>query len=174
MYQKKYAIGVLSNRFDIGRTLKELRRVGFTADQITITARNIKFDEQLNLAELDPDGDMNTTGVLSGAIVGGLLGAVFGGMAGVGWLFTSGMLWMAMETIATTVGITLASAGVGATCGGVITSVADSNSTSYSKPASEPRYQRHEFLVIVNGAASEIKIAESIMNQLCSGKVLIY
>lgn len=92
MYQKKYAIEVLRNRFDIGRMLRALRRVGSTSEQIMITTRHVKSNEQLYLVE-DSDSDAGATGVLSGTIAGGLLGAaVFGGMAGLGRLVTAGML----------------------------------------------------------------------------------
>ncbi len=110
------AVGVFERWLQASRAVRELRRLGFREDQIGVVIPD-GFGQELEAADDAAEFALfvRTTGVVGGAILGGMSGAVVGGLVpGVGSVFGAGVMATA-----------LSGAAAGAVAGGLVSALLD-------------------------------------------------
>jgi hypothetical protein len=104
--ERQTVVGVFDNRSDAEKAVDELRRAGYTDDQIGFVMRG----EDTSAKEGEGAGAGAVGGALTGGAVGGVLGAIAAGLIpGVGPVIAAGIL-----------AATLGGAAAGAAAGGII------------------------------------------------------
>ncbi len=163
----KRAIGVFSNRPDAERALQELKNSGFPMEKVSIIARDAdRKDDIAGTQVQEKVGDLADEGAKVGALSGGALGGLTGLLVGLGTLAIPGIgpIMLAGAT-ATTLVTTLAGAGIGAAAGGLIGALIGLGIPEERARVYHERVQRGDYLVIVDGADSEIARAEEIFRR---------
>lgn len=173
--QRRRAVGIFLNRKDAEQALGELNRSGFKVAQISLIAKYIDREHQLDGASIkDWAGDEAQAEAATGAIAGGMLGAVFGCLVGLGMLAVPGIgLIVAVGTAGTAIATTLVGAGIGVASGGLISACASLEIPSDRARVGSDLCLQGEFLVMVNGTDDEVRRAESILSKSCSSKVWV-
>lgn len=148
----KLAIGLFDNTDNANNALDELREEGFSADTVSVVAReNI-------ITEINTDNATTedvSEGAGAGALVGGLLGLLAGVSAitipGIGPVLSAGAL-------ATALGSTAVGAGLGGLVGALVDlGIPDSEAEAYAEGV-----KRGDILLTVQGEEDETKKAEEI------------
>jgi uncharacterized protein (TIGR02271 family) len=125
-------VGVFNERDDAERAIDELKRNGFSDDQIGFAAKD-GSDREGTIRSGDEAGDAGggaAAGALTGGVVGGVLGALAAGLIpGIGPIVAGGLL----------AGV-LGGAAAGATAGGIIGALA-----GMGVPEEDARYYEGEF-----------------------------
>lgn len=161
MAQQSTVVGVFDDRLQADRAIDELRRAGFSDDQIGVAMR---YDaDSGTMGDAAEPADTDDTQAGTGAVAGILGGLGLGALAGLGVL--SGMIPVIGPAIAGgTLGVILSNAAVGAGVGGLVGALAGAGI-----PEDEAQYYQGEFesgRVIVtvrpDGRADE---ARAVMNQ---------
>jgi len=107
--------GVFDDRSDAEKALNELKDAGFTPDQVSVVAKDTR--ETKDMVERSDMGGAETSGIGTGALLGGLFGGAAGWLIGIGALAIPGIgPVVAAGALATTIG----GAAVGAVAGGLI------------------------------------------------------
>ncbi len=161
MTRQPTVVGVFEDRLQADRAIDELRRAGFSDDQIGVAMRYEATSGVMGGEDLDVDQDDTQAG--AGAVAGILGGLGLGALAGLGVL--SGMIPVIGPAIAGgTLGVILTNAAVGAGVGGMVGALAGAGI-----PEDEAQYYQGEFeagRVIVtvrpDGRADE---ARAVMHQ---------
>jgi hypothetical protein len=108
-------VGVFDGQNDAEKALNELKEAGFTPDQVSVVAKDTR--ETASMVERSDMGGAETTGIGTGALMGGLFGGAAGWLIGIGALAIPGIgPIVAAGALATTLG----GAAVGAVAGGLI------------------------------------------------------
>ncbi|OUL28659.1 hypothetical protein BV378_07095 [Nostoc sp. RF31YmG] len=175
VHRKRRAIGVFAHRRDAEAALTELRDAGFPMSRVSIIAKHNEGDRiaGVNTTDVDTGVDRNVgrgnkadegakAGAATGAAVGGLGGLLVGlgalAIPGVGPVIAGGAAATALAT-AVTGGAVGAAAG-GITGGLVGLGIPENRARVYSD-----RFQRGDYIVIVDGTESEIHQAEAILKR---------
>jgi hypothetical protein len=126
MNTRSTVVGVFSDRTSAEDAINELRRRGFTDDQIGFAMRGATAPEGATTA----DGSGAATGAITGGVLGGIAGAVAAGLIpGVGPLIAGGIL-----------AVTLGGAAAGAAAGGLLGALAE-----MGVPEEEAHYYHSEY-----------------------------
>lgn len=118
---RQTAVGLFDVRDDAEKAIRDLKKAGFTGDQIGVAMRD--RNEQGNLVE--STGTNAAEGAVTGAVGGGILGGLAGLLVGIGALVIPGIgpviAGGALATaFGTAVGTAVAGAGIGAAAGGIV------------------------------------------------------
>jgi len=107
--------GVFNSHDDAEQALNELKNAGFSPDQVSVVAKDTR--ETTAMVERSDMEGAETSGIGTGALLGGVLGGAAGWLIGIGALAIPGIgPIVAAGALATTLG----GAAVGAVAGGLI------------------------------------------------------
>lgn len=108
-------VGIFDGQNDAEKALNELKDAGFTPDQVSVVAKDTR--ETKEMVEGSSMGGAETSGIGTGALLGGIFGGAAGWLVGIGALAIPGIgPIVAAGALATTLG----GAAVGAAAGGLI------------------------------------------------------
>lgn len=175
--QHRSAVGTFLNRIDAEHALNELLGAGFPMAQICVVSTDVDRDQPRGGAEMsDVVGYTVQEGVATGAtIAGSMLGAIGGCLMGIGMLVVPGVgAVVAVGTSATALVMTLAGAGIGLSCGGLIEALAGLGILADRATVDGDRFSQGEYLVMVDGTDDEVRRAEYILSKSYSRKVWVW
>ena len=157
MQSRDTVVAVFDDRDDAQDAIRALRDAGFTADDISILARDRDVAGRL----ADDTGTEMATGAATGALAGGLLGGVAGWLVGIGALAIPGVgPFIAAGPLAAALG----GAAIGAAGGGIIGAL-----TGMGIPEDEAKYYdtefRHGGIVVTAQARGRYDEAHAIMRE---------
>ncbi|MEH2256743.1 histidine kinase [Nostoc sp.] len=173
----KRAIGVFSHRRDAEVAITELRDAGFSLNQVSIIAKNT--DGQ-GIAGVDVDRNVGTgnkadDGAKAGAATGGVLGGLTGLLVGLGTLAIPGIgPVIAGGAVATALATTLTGGAIGAAAGSIVGALAGLGIPEDKARVYSDRFQRGDYLVIIDGTEAEIHQAEAILRHRGIEEFAIY
>ena len=108
-------VGIFDGQNDAEKALNGLKDAGFTPDQVSVVAKDTR--ETKSMVENSSLGGAETSGIGTGALLGGIFGGAAGWLVGIGALAIPGIgPIVAAGALATTLG----GAAVGAAAGGLI------------------------------------------------------
>ena len=114
---RRTVIGIFQQAEQTEHALEALRAAGFTADHVSVVAK----DDRAALSAL-PAADTGLEGAGTGAVLGGLTGGVLGWLAAIGVLAIPGV---GPIVAAGALALTLGGAALGAVTGGLIGALVD-------------------------------------------------
>ncbi|QLE56321.1 general stress protein [Nostoc sp. TCL26-01] len=158
------AIGAFPHRRDAEAALGELRDAGFPMNRVSLIAKDASGTPGVggNLGQ----GNKADEGAKAGAATGGALGGLGGLLVGLGTLAIPGVgPVIAGGAISTALATTLAGGAIGAAAGGIVGGLAGLGIPENRARVYNDRFQRGEYLVIVDGTEAEIQHAETILKR---------
>jgi len=157
MQSRDTVVAVFDDRDDAQDAINALRNAGFSADDISILARDRDVAGRL----ADDTGTEAAAGAATGALAGGLLGGVAGWLVGIGALAIPGV---GPIIAAGPIAAALGGAALGAATGGIIGAL-----TGAGVPEDEARYYDDEFrrggIVVTMQARGRYDEARSILRE---------
>ncbi|MEH1846776.1 MAG: histidine kinase [Nostoc sp.] len=171
------AIGVFSHRRDAEAALTELRDAGFPLSTVSIIAKDTNGQ---GIAGVDVDRNVATgnkadEGVKTGAATGGVLGGLTGLLVGLGTLAIPGIgPVIAGGAVATALATTAAGGAIGAAAGGIVGGLVGLGIPEDRARVYGDRFQRGDYLVIIDGTEAEIRQAEAILRRRGIEEFAIY
>ncbi|MHC5934390.1 histidine kinase [Nostoc sp.] len=171
------AIGVFSHRRDAEAALTELRDAGFPLSTVSIIAKDTNGQ---GIAGVDVDrkvatGNKADDGVKTGAATGGVLGGLTGLLVGLGTLAIPGIgPVIAGGAVATALATTAAGGAIGAAAGGIVGGLVGLGIPEDRARVYGDRFQRGDYLVIIDGTEAEIHQAEAILKRRGIEEFAIY
>ncbi|MBN3923044.1 general stress protein [Nostoc sp. NMS4] len=173
----KRAIGVFSHRRDAEVAITELRDAGFSLNQVSIIAKDT---DGHGIGGVDVDRNVGTgnkadDGAKAGAATGGLLGGLTGLFVGLGTLAIPGIgPVIAGGAVATALATTLAGGAIGAAAGSIVGALVGLGIPEDRARVYSDRFQRGDYLVILDGTEAEIHQAEAILKHRGIEEFAIY
>ncbi|MDZ8051960.1 MAG: histidine kinase [Aulosira sp. ZfuCHP01] len=171
----KRAIGVFAHRRDAEAALTELRDAGFPMSRVSIIAKHNEGDRiaGVNAGGVNTGVDRNVAtttkadeGAKAGAATGAALGGLGGLLVGLGALAIPGVgPVIAGGAVATALATTVAGGAIGAAAGGITGGLVGLGIPENRARVYSDRFQRGDYLVIVDGTESEIHQAETILKR---------
>ncbi|AFZ23999.1 hypothetical protein Cylst_1728 [Cylindrospermum stagnale PCC 7417] len=153
------AIGVFSHRRDAEVALRELRDSGFPMNKVSLIAKDTQ-------GERVGAGNKADEGAKAGAATGGLLGGLGGLLVGLGALAIPGVgPVIAGGALATALASTAAGGAIGAAAGGITGGLIGLGIPEDRVRIYSDRFQRGDYLVIVDGTEAELHHAEAILKR---------
>jgi len=143
------AIGVFPGRPEVEAALSDLRYAGFAMDRVSLIAKDNESNGQRNL-----DREMRSEEIASRVPTDGAVSGL--SFPGVGPVIAGGRA-------ATAVATELSKATIGNAVEGISGALASLGITSDQARMFSDRFQRGEFLLIIDGAADQIHQAETIL-----------
>ncbi|MEH2192297.1 MAG: histidine kinase [Nostoc sp.] len=171
------AIGVFSHRRDAEAAITELRDTGFPLSRVSIIAKDANSH---GIAGVDVDknvgaGNKADDGAKTGAATGGVLGGLTGLLVGLGTLAIPGVgPVIAGGAVATALATTLAGGAIGAAAGSIVGALVGLGIPEHRAQVYSDRFQRGDYLVIIDGTETEIHQAEAILNRRGIEEFAIY
>ena len=171
------AIGVFSHRRDAEAAITELRDAGFPLSRISIIAKDTNGQ---GIGGVDVDKNVGTgnkadEGVKAGAATGGVVGGLTGLLVGLGTLAIPGIgPVIAGGAAATALASTLAGGAIGAAAGGIVGGLVGLGIPEDRARVYSDRFQRGDYLVIIDGTEAEIREAEAILRRRGIEEFAIY
>ncbi|BAT51626.1 hypothetical protein NOS3756_05520 [Nostoc sp. NIES-3756] len=160
------AIGVFPHRRDAEAALTELRDAGFSMNQVSLIAKDSSGSGATGAAANLGRGNKADEGAKAGAATGGALGGLGGLLVGLGALAIPGVgPIIAGGAVATAIATTLAGGAIGAAAGGIAGGLVGLGIPEDRAKVYNDRFQRGDYLVIVDGTESEIQRAEAILKR---------
>ncbi len=154
------AIGVFSHRQAAEDALTELRDSGFDLNQISLIAKNADSTHS-SLA-----GNKADEGAKAGAVTGGALGGLGGLLVGLGALAIPGVGPVLLGgAAATALATTLTGGAIGAAAGGIGGALVGLGIPEARAKVYSDRFQKGDYIIIVDGTAAEIHKAEAILKR---------
>jgi DNA-binding transcriptional MerR regulator len=176
--RSKRAIGVFSHRQDAEAALTELRDAGFPLNQVSIIAKNANGSNGDAIAGVDRNlgaGNKADEAAKAGAATGGALGGLGGLLVGLGALAIPGVgPIIAGGAVATALATTLAGGAIGAAAGGIGGGLVGLGIPEDKARVYSDRFQKGDYLVIVDGTETEIQHAETILRHRGIQEFAIY
>ncbi|MEH1918867.1 histidine kinase [Nostoc sp.] len=173
----KRAIGVFSHRRDAEVAITELRDAGFSLNQVSIIAKDTN-GQGIGGVDVDKNvgsGNKADDGAKTGAATGGLLGGLTGLLVGLGSLAIPGIgPVIAGGAVATALATTLAGGAIGAAAGSIVGALVGLGIPEDKARVYSDRFQRGDYLVILDGTEAEIHQAESILKHRGIEEFAIY
>ncbi len=164
--QNRRAIGVFSHRRDAEAALTELRDAGFPMSYVSVIAKDTNGS---NIAGADKNvgvGNKADEGAKAGAATGGALGGLGGLLVGLGALAIPGVgPVIAGGAAATAIATTVAGGAIGAAAGGIVGGLVGLGIPEDRARVYSDRFQRGDYLIIVDGTETEIRQAEAILKR---------
>jgi hypothetical protein len=155
------AIGVFPHRRDAEAAIRDLREAGFPMSQISLVGKDIN-PEASNVTERTQADEGAKAGAATGAALGGLGGLLVGlgalAIPGIGPVIAGGALATALATAAT-------GGAIGAAAGGLTGALVGLGIPDERAHYYNDRVNRGDYLVMVDGTADEIRIAEPILRR---------
>ncbi|MEH2176231.1 general stress protein [Nostoc sp.] len=173
----KRAIGVFSHRRDAEAAITELRDAGFSLNQVSIIAKDT---DGHGIAGVDVDKNVGTgnkadDGAKTGAATGGVLGGLTGLLVGLGTLAIPGIgPVIAGGAVATALATTLAGGAIGAAAGSIVGALVGLGIPEDRARVYGDRFQKGDYLVILDGTEAEIHQAEAILKRRGIEEFAIY
>ncbi|MEH1873877.1 general stress protein [Nostoc sp.] len=172
----KRAIGVFSHRRDAEAAITELRDAGFPLNTVSIIAKDTNGQ---GIAGVDVDrnvaGNKADDGVKAGAATGGVLGGLTGLLVGLGTLAIPGIgPVIAGGAAATALASTVAGGAIGAAAGGIVGGLVGLGIPEDRARVYSDRFQKGDYLLIIDGTEAEIRKAEAILNRRGVEEFAIY
>ncbi|MEH2083516.1 MAG: histidine kinase [Nostoc sp.] len=173
----KRAIGVFSHRRDAEVAITELRDAGFSLNQVSIIAKDTNGH---GIGGVDVDRNVGTgnkadDGAKAGAATGGVLGGLTGLLVGLGTLAIPGIgPVIAGGAVATTLATTLTGGAIGAAAGSIVGALVGLGIPEDKARVYSDRFQRGDYLVILDGTEAEIRHAEAILKHRGIEEFAIY
>ncbi|MEH1945911.1 MAG: histidine kinase [Nostoc sp.] len=173
----KRAIGVFSHRRDAEVAITELRDAGFSLNQVSIIAKDT---DGRGIGGVDVDRNVGTgnkadDGAKAGAATGGVLGGLTGLLVGLGSLAIPGIgPVIAGGAVATALATTLAGGAIGAAAGSIVGALVGLGIPEDRARVYSDRFQRGDYLVILDGTDAEIHQAEGILKHRGIEEFAIY
>ncbi|MEH2162264.1 MAG: histidine kinase [Nostoc sp.] len=171
------AIGVFSHRRDAEAAITELRDAGFPLSRVSIIAKDAKGQ---GIAGVDVDKNLGTgnkadDGAKTGAATGGVVGGLTGLLVGLGTLAIPGIgPVIAGGAVATALATTLTGGAIGAAAGSIVGALVGLGIPEDKARVYGDRFQRGDYLVIIDGTQTEIHQAEAILNRRGIEEFAIY
>lgn len=154
------AIGVFSHRRDAEGALNELRDAGFPMTKVSLIAKDADGHHNAGLGNKADDG------AKAGAATGGALGGLGGLLVGLGALALPGIgPVIAGGAVATALATTLAGGAIGAAAGGIVGALVGLGIPEDRARVYSDRFNKGDYIVIVDGTESEINHAEAILRR---------
>jgi hypothetical protein len=185
--RSKRAIGVFSHRQDAEAALTELQNVGFPLNQVSIIAKNTdgtnsnfwrQGAEHPPITGLErnlPTGNQADEAAKAGAATGGVLGGLGGLLVGLGAVAIPGIGPVILGgAVATALATTLAGGAIGAAAGGVGGGLIGLGIPEDRARVYSDRFQRGDYLFIIDGTEAEIQHAETILKDRGIQEFAIY
>ncbi len=176
MNHERRAVGVFSNRLEVENALLEIKRSGFSMDNVSVVGRNADADDSVAGVEVQSSIDNKADeGAVAGAVTGGAVGGVTGLLVGLGTLAIPGvgpvlMAGAAATALATTLAGTAIGAGGASLLGALIgLGVPDNDAQVYSDLLEQGYY-----LVVVDGTENQVRNAGEIMTRKGVSKWQVY
>jgi len=173
----KRAIGVFSHRRDAEAAITELRDAGFPLNRVSIIAKDTNGH---GIAGVDVDknvgkGNKADEGVKAGAATGGVVGGLTGLLVGLGTLAIPGIgPVIAGGAAATAIASTVAGGAIGAAAGGIVGGLVGLGIPEDRARVYSDRFQKGDYLVIIDGTEAEIREAETILRRRGIEEFAIY
>ncbi|MEH1921410.1 histidine kinase [Nostoc sp.] len=173
----KRAIGIFSHRRDAEVAITELRDAGFSLDRVSIIAKDTNGH---GIAGVDVDrnvgiGNKADDGAKAGAATGGVVGGLTGLLVGLGTLAIPGIgPVLAGGAVATALATTLAGGAIGAAAGSIVGALVGLGIPEDRARVYSDRFQRGDYLVIIDGTEAEIHQAEAILKHRGIEEFAIY
>jgi hypothetical protein len=156
------AIGVFPHRRDAEAAITELRDAGFPLNQVSLIAKDSPNGLDNNLGAANKANE----GAKAGAATGGALGGLGGLLVGLGALAIPGVgPIIAGGAVATALATTVAGGAIGAAAGGIAGGLVGLGIPEDRARVYSDRFQRGDYLVIVDGTEAEIQQAEIILKR---------
>jgi hypothetical protein len=167
----KRAIGIFSQRRDAEAALRELRNAGFPMNQVSLIAKDTNNGGHRNLET----GNKADEGIKRGATAGAAIGGLGGLLVGLGTLAIPGVgPVIAGGAAATALATTLTGGAVGAAVGGIAGGLVGLGIPEERARVYSDRFQRGDYLVIVDGTDGQVHQAEAILRGLGIEEFAIY
>jgi uncharacterized membrane protein len=166
--QLQRAIGLFSNRSAAEQAMYRLRDSGFNMDRISIVARSGDGVKDLSGGEEITPKQSITSQTQENAGTGATTGAVAGGA--IGLIGSLGVLAIPGVGAITEVGVLLGNAllgsGIGAASGGLIGALVGRGiPEDRAKHYSDRVHNDNDYLVLLEGSESEVRIAEAVLRE---------
>lgn len=159
----KRAIGVFSDRRNAEVALTELREAGFPLNQVSIIAKDRNITPDTSFAGV---GNKADEGAKAGAATGGVVGGLGGLLVGLGALTIPGVgPIIAGGAAATAITTAVAGGAIGAAAGGIVGGLVGLGIPEDRARVYSDRFQKGDYLVIVDGTEAQIKDAETILKR---------
>ena len=158
----QHAVGIFSNRREAEYALTELRDAGFNMDRVSVIVKNADRDDQIGGAGVsDSKGEQIEGGTKTGATTGAVMGSIIGLVGSLGVLAIPGV------GVATEVGVLLGNTLLGGAIGGIGGALAGAL-IAWGVPEERAKYydervSQGDYLVVVQGTAEELLMAEGVL-----------
>lgn len=169
------AIGAFSHRRDAEAALTELRDAGFAMNNVSIIAKDANGQNIAGVETNTGAGNKAGEGAKTGAATGGVLGGLGGLLVGLGALAIPGVgPVIAGGAAATALATTVTGGAIGAAAGGIVGGLVGLGIPEDRARVYSDRFQRGDYLVIVDGTEAEIRHAEGILKRRGIEEFAIY
>lgn len=167
LQRTRRAIGAFSHRRDAEAAITELRDAGFPLSQVSLIAKDTSGHHvSTNVPGNVGTGNKADEGAKAGAATGGVLGGLGGLLVGLGALAIPGVGPVIAGGAAATALATAVTGGViGAAAGGITGGLVGLGIPEDRARVYSDRFQRGDYLVIVDGTEAEIHQAEAILKR---------
>jgi hypothetical protein len=173
----KRAIGVFSHRRDAETAITELRDAGFPLSKVSIIAKDTN-GQGIGGVDVDRNvgaGNKADDGAKAGAATGGVVGGLTGLLVGLGTLAIPGVgPVIAGGAVATALATTLTGGAIGAAAGGIVGALVGLGIPEDKARVYSDRFQRGDYLVIIDATEAEIRQAEAILKHRGIEEFAIY
>ncbi len=162
------AVGVFSRRLDAEAALNDLRDAGFSMNDVSLIAKDAHGNSNIT-TDVDNrfgGGNKADEGAAAGAATGGVLGGLGGLLVGLGALAIPGVgPVIAGGAAATALATALTGGAIGAAAGGIAGGLAGLGIPENRAKVYNDRFQKGDYLIIVDGTEDEIRRAEKILKR---------
>jgi len=143
-------VGIFDGQNDAEKALNGLKDAGFTPDQVSVVAKDTR--ETQSMVEGSSMGGAETSGIGTGALLGGIFGGAAGWLVGIGALAIPGIgPIVAAGALATTLG----GAAVGAAAGGLIGALVGAGIPEEDARTYETHVKEGRILITAHAATAE-------------------
>ena len=171
----KRAIGVFSHRQDAEVALTELRDAGFSMNQVSLIAKDGDRSNPVAGVNTQPGVGNKAGGATTGAVTGGALGGLGGLLVGLGALAIPGIgPVIAGGAAATALATALTGGAIGAVAGSLAGALADLGIPEANARGYSDRFNRGDYLVLIEGTEDKIRHAEAILRRRGIEDFVIY
>ncbi|MEO8890234.1 MAG: general stress protein [Coleofasciculaceae cyanobacterium] len=162
---KRRAVGVFPHRRDAEAAIRDLRDSGFNMNQLSLVGKDVQSGTAAGTNDVKT-GNKADEGAKAGAATGGALGGLAGLLVGLGALAIPGIgPVIAGGALATALASTLAGGAIGAAAGGLTGALVGLGIPEDRARFYNDRFNRGDYLVMVDGTDDEIHTAHAILNR---------
>jgi hypothetical protein len=163
---QRRAIGVFHRRLDAEAAITDLRDAGFSMSDVSLIGKNADGNSNVTGVDNRFGGNKADEGAAAGAATGGVLGGLGGLLVGLGALAIPGVGPVIVGgAAATALATALTGGAIGAAAGGIAGGLAGLGIPENRAKVYNDRFQRGDYLVIVDGTEDEIRRAEAILKR---------